>query len=214
MTATLSEPEIRIFGCLLEKKMATPEYYPLSLNALVNACNQKTNRHPVVSYDEKNVTDALESLKAKNIVFQSNVGRVSKYEEIFTRERKMINQEEAVLCILMLRGPQTVGEIKSRTERLFRFENLAEVLSTLSTLEEHGYAQKLPRLPGTKESRYMHMFLELQTYDVSNTSNFSEGKESNRLNTRVSGIEEELRVLRDEVAELKQTFLSFKKQFE
>ena len=154
----LTDTEVRVLGCLVEKEFATPEYYPLSRNALQNACNQTSNRDPVVSYDEKTVSEAIERLKEKRLILQENRGRVPKFEETFLKSANLVQREAAVLCVLMLRGPQTVGEIRGRTERLHPFEELEAVQQTLQTLEEWGYVKLLPRQPGRKESRYAHFF--------------------------------------------------------
>jgi uncharacterized protein YceH (UPF0502 family) len=124
----LNDKEVRVLGCLIEKRMATPEYYPLTLNALTNACNQKSSRNPVVIYDEETVLQAVDGLKEKQLAWQSNLSRVAKYEERFVRDLNLNNQEAAVICLLMLRGPQTVGEIKGRTERLYRFDSIALIV--------------------------------------------------------------------------------------
>ncbi|MCF6188412.1 MAG: YceH family protein, partial [Desulfobulbaceae bacterium] len=127
MNILLTDNEVRVLGCLMEKEMATPAYYPLSLNALTNACNQKSNRNPVVSYDEETVVEALNGLREQELARQSNVSRVPKYEQIFSQKFNLITREEAVICILLVRGPQTIGEIRNRSERLYAFQNLDEV---------------------------------------------------------------------------------------
>ena len=157
MNIILTDHEVRLLGCLIEKEMATPDYYPLTLNALLNACNQKSNRNPVVSFDEEVVLYALNGLKESEMVRQSNISRVPKYEHIFANELNLVAREKAVICILMLRGPQTLGEIRSRTDRLYSFSDLEEVQETLSTLEDTKLVKKLPRQPGRKDSRYTHL---------------------------------------------------------
>ena len=142
---------------MMEKEMATPDYYPLTLNALLNACNQKSNRNPVVSFDEDVVLYSLNGLKESKMIRQSNISRVLKYEHIFANDLKLVAREKAVICILMLRGPQTLGEIRNRTERLYSLKDLDEVQETLSTLEDTKLVKKLPRQPGRKESRYTHL---------------------------------------------------------
>src|SRR5436305_13537857 len=136
MADVLNEIEVRVLGSLVEKQLTTPEYYPMTLNALVAACNQKSNRDPVVSYDEGTVTTALESLRDKNLVyvFYGSNSRVVKYKHMFPNVYELDPQETAVLDVLMLRGPQTVGEIRGRTDRLFDFTGLAEVQETLDKL--------------------------------------------------------------------------------
>lgn len=157
MDFVLTHEEVRVLGSLLEKEMSTPEYYPLTLNALLNACNQKTSRAPVVSYDERLVLGSLARLQEKRLVWQSSSGRVPKYEQTFVKNYKLIDSEAAALCVLMLRGPQTIGEIKAHTERLYDFPNLDKVNEILNDLIETGYIVQLPRMPGRKESRYAHL---------------------------------------------------------
>src|SRR5438105_4315097 len=158
----LTEVEVRVLGALIEKDITTPDYYPLSLNALVNACNQKNNRDPVMILDEESVRIALSSLQEKRLAGPAAGAdsRVTKYEhrlqEVFNFDRREI----AVLCVLLLRGPQTPGELRTRTERMYHFEALDDVVSTLDRLSqrEPSLARILPRQPGTKESRYTHLF--------------------------------------------------------
>src|SRR3954466_10917547 len=155
----LDAVEARVLGCLLEKEIATPEYYPLSLNALVNACNQKSNREPVVSYDEDTVEVALEGLRTKGLSLRSTGrdSRVPKYAQRFTEKYNFGRREAAVLCVLLLRGPQTTGELRGRSERLYTFDDLEAVESTLHRLAEMGFTKQLPRQPGTKEPRWAHL---------------------------------------------------------
>ncbi|MBI3802470.1 MAG: YceH family protein [Nitrospirae bacterium] len=206
----LTDTEVRVLGCLVEKEFATPEYYPLSLNALQNACNQTSNRDPVVSYDEKTVSEAIERLKEKRLILQENRGRVPKFEETFLKSANLVQREAAVLCVLMLRGPQTVGEIRGRTERLHPFEELEAVQQTLQTLEEWGYVKLLPRQPGRKESRYAHLLSGMPTEP--------EGKEAAppvpMENEAVIRLEADVKALREELERLKQTLFDFKKQFD
>jgi len=155
----LDAVEVRVLGALLEKEIATPDYYPLSVNALVNACNQKSNREPVVSYDDATAEDALERLRAKGLALRVTGGdsRVPKHEQRFTEKFNMGRREAAVMCVLMLRGPQTVGELRGRSERLYTFDDLEAVESTLSRLAEMTFAKKLPRHAGFKEQRWTHL---------------------------------------------------------
>ena len=157
MDILLTDDEVRVLGCLMEKEMATPDYYPLTLNALTNACNQKSNRNPVVSFDEATVVYALNGLRERKLVRQSNISRVPKFEQIFSQELKLVTGEKAIICILLVRGPQTIGEIRSRTERLYSFPDLDEVQKTIANLEDMELVQKMPRQPGRKESRYVHL---------------------------------------------------------
>jgi uncharacterized protein YceH (UPF0502 family) len=154
----LSGIEVRVLGALLEKESTTPEYYPMSLNALVNACNQKSNRQPVVSYDEETVTHALELLKTKRYAAAIVGGsRVVKYAQRFSETLNMGRRELALICTLMLRGQQTLGELRDRSDRMHHFEDLSEVETCLHHLHERGMATKLERRPGQKESRYAHL---------------------------------------------------------
>lgn len=213
MDFVLTETEARVLGCLIEKEMATPDYYPLSLNALQNACNQTSNRDPVVSYDEKSVTAALEGLKAKRLVTQDHLGRVPKYSELFLKNGNLVQREAAVLCVLMLRGPQTVGEIRGRTERLHPFGNLEEVQKTLQTLEEWGYVALLPRQPGRKESRYAHLFSGAPEAGEERVSEAAPQNVPAEIEA-VTKLEEEVKSLRQEMEELKRTLHDFKAQFQ
>lgn len=149
---------MRVLGALLEKESTTPEYYPMSLNALVNACNQKSNRHPVVSYDEETVSHAIELLKTKRFATTILGGsRVAKYAQRFSETLNLGRRELALMCTLMLRGQQTLGELRDRSDRMHHFEDLSEVERALEHLNEMKLAVKLPRQPGQKESRYAHL---------------------------------------------------------
>ncbi len=213
MDFVLTDTEVRVLGCLIEKEMATPDYYPLSLNALQNACNQTSNREPVVSYDEKTVTEAIEGLKTKRLVTQDQLGRVPKYSELFLKNANLVQREAAVLCVLMLRGAQTVGEIRGRTERLHSFASLEEVQNTLQTLEEWGYVTLLPRQPGRKESRYAHL-LSGPPENREETGSESAPRSAPMESETVAKLEEEVKSLRQELEELKRTLHDFKSQFQ
>ncbi len=219
MDIKLSAPAIRVLGCLMEKEMATPDYYPLSLNALVNACNQKTNRFPVVDYDAQTVAAAIDELKAHQFVFQSNVGRVAKYGENFVKVHNFIAPEAAVLALLFLRGPQTVGELRGRSERLHGFASLEEVQQTLDGLVELGLVRKMARQPGRKESRYIHLLADLPEEESGAAAVVDETPDPGILSVRSLGdrltsLEEEVQSLRTELAALRQAFADFKSQFE
>lgn len=159
MDFQLDAVEARVLGSLLEKEIATPEYYPLSLNALVNACNQKSNREPVVAYDDDTVDAALELLREKGLSLRSTGrdSRVPKFAQRFTEKYNFGRREAAILCVLLLRGPQTTGELRGRSERLYTFDDLEAVESTLNRLAEIGFTKHLPRQPGTKEPRWAHL---------------------------------------------------------
>ena len=160
-TFELTDVQSRVLGALIEKDITTPDYYPLSSNALVNACNQKSNRDPVMELTEDAVRDAISSLQEKRLAGPASgaESRVAKYEHRLQEVLNLDRRETAVLCVLLLRGPQTPGELRGRTERIYRFEHLDDVQATLQRLIEHDppLAKVLPRQPGTKESRYMHL---------------------------------------------------------
>lgn len=206
MDFTLSEPEIRVLGSLVEKEITTPEYYPLTLNALVNACNQKTNREPVVSYDEEEVREALFSLKEKDLVIVCEGSRVFKYDNYMAEKLDLSPGEAAVMCMLMLRGPQTAGELRSRTERLQSFEDIAEVEALLEGLasREEPLVAKLPRRPGHKEHRYTHLLDGAVLMDSPESPMEATGE----------SMRERLDRLEAEFAEMKREFAEFRKQFE
>lgn len=219
MLTELTEVEARVVGCLIEKQLTTPEYYPLTLNALTNACNQKSNRDPVVSYDEQTVEKALQSLRDKNIVyvFYGSSSRVAKYKHILPDVYELDAAETAVLCVLMLRGAQTAGEINQRTGRLYEFSGLEEVGETLEKLatRDEPLVAKLERQPGQKEGRFAHLLcgeLDLETI----SANWQEKSSSSgqTQNERIAELERELENLRSEFNLFKESFEEFKKQFE
>ena len=216
MDIRLNATEVRVLGSLLEKEMATPDYYPLSLNSLTSACNQKSNRDPVVDFDETTVVRALDSLKEKGLVRQSNISRVPKYEQNFTGPNKLVNREAAVLCILLLRGPQTIGEIRGRTERLYKFTGLNETEETVNALIDLGYAVKLPRQPGRKEFRFAHLLAGEPVMPESDTAPAPEPAtlEVRAVDERITALADELQELRGEVRKLQQAFADFKGQFD
>jgi uncharacterized protein YceH (UPF0502 family) len=217
---TLNAVEARVVGSLIEKQITTPEYYPLTLNALINACNQTTNRDPVVSYDEKTVARALESLREKNLIWMvSGAGsRVPKYEHRLDEALKLAEQEIAVICVLFLRGPQTVGEIRGRTARLYEFASLEEVELVLESLiaAEPPLVTRLARLPGTKESRYAHLLAGEVVVEARETEPPGERAvmEVRAENERIRKLEAEVEDLRRQFSDLRDQFLDFKKQFE
>lgn len=216
MDSVLSNEEVRVLGCLMEKKMATPEYYPLTLNALVNACNQKSNRDPMVAYDEETVLRALDGLRKKQLALECNVSRATKYEERFDRDRNFNSQEAAVMCVLMLRGPQTVGEIRIRTERLCTFNSLNEVADTLETLSGLGLAFRMSRLPGQKEARYCHLMCG-QTEETAHAAPVSQAiltQDAAAETARIEALEGKIAALSMELDDLKRTLQEFRRQFE
>jgi uncharacterized protein YceH (UPF0502 family) len=216
MDILLTDDEVRVLGCLMEKEMATPDYYPLSLNALTNACNQKSNRNPVVSYDEETVVYALNTLREQKLARQSNVSRVPKYEQIFSENLNLITREAAIICILLVRGPQTVGEIRSRTERMYTFQNLDEVQETISSLEDMELVNKLPRQPGRKESRYAHLLSGEPQETIVETAPRPEAATIivRRETERVEDLQEQIDKLRQAIQTLEHEFVTFKSQFE
>ncbi|MDX6272723.1 MAG: uncharacterized protein QOD28_3946 [Acidobacteriota bacterium] len=213
----LSPEEVRVVGALIEKQVTTPEYYPLTLNALRQACNQLSNREPVVSFDERTVVWALESLRDRKLVRAVTTadGRVPKYRHVLDEALGLKSPEMAVMCVLMLRGAQTVGEIRTRTERLYPFSALSFVETTLEDLmtrEGAPLVMKLPRQSGQKESRYAHLLGgEVQ---VAEDAEAEQPREARGEGGRVARLEEELRQVRAELAELREQFGEFKKQFE
>jgi uncharacterized protein len=211
----LSPEEVRVVGALIEKQVTTPEYYPLTLNALRQACNQLSNRDPVVAFDERTVTWALESLRDRKLVrvVTTADGRVPKYRHVLDEALGLKSPEMAVLCVLMLRGAQTVGEIRTRTERLYPFSALSFVETTLEDLmmRDVPLVVKLPRQTGQKESRYAHLLGgEVQVAEMEDT----EAATPSARGERVARLEEELRAVRAELVELREQFGEFKKQFE
>ena len=213
MDKSITSQEVRVLGCLMEKALATPEYYPLSLNALTNACNQKSNRDPVVNWDEQAVEDAVDDLEKLGLVNRSTVGRVPKYEELFTRQHNMVASEAAVLCVLLLRGPQTPGAIRSRTERMHAFESLDELQETLDRLCEWGHVRRLERLPGHKECRYVHL-LSGGSDDETDSAETPDPVVSSEDTDRLVRMEAEIQSLKEDLADLRSEFESFRKQFE
>lgn len=153
----LSATEIRVLGCLLEKQRTTPDHYPLSLNSLRLACNQSTNREPVVQYDDAILRDALHRLGRRGYVRLAGASRAAKYRHLLSEALPMSSAEQAVMCVLMLRGPQTPGELKQRGERIHAFDGLDEVHATLAALIERELVAQLGRRPGQKEDRYTQL---------------------------------------------------------
>jgi len=213
----LNPAEARVLGALVEKDITTPDYYPLSLNALINACNQKNNREPVTNFDEETVRLALRNLSEKRLAGPAGGAdsRVTKYEHRLQEVFNFTRPETAILCVLLLRGPQTPGELRGRTERMHRFEDLDEVLSGLQQLmrREPPLAKALGRRPGTKEIRYAHLLSgDVEAWDPpAETAAFSAGSADAE---RIIQLEEQVAALRNEVAELKQQMAEFRKQFE
>jgi uncharacterized protein YceH (UPF0502 family) len=215
----LNDVECRVLGALVEKDITTPDYYPLSMNALINACNQKSSREPVMNLDEGAVRAALASLQEKRLAGPTSTAdsRVTKYEHRLQEVYNFTRGETAVLCVLLLRGPQTPGELRGRTERAHGFDSLEEVQSTLQRLAEREppLVTMLPRQPGTKETRYMHMFSANQAAYWESPSSASAGVQvSSEDGERLARLEVEVENLKKETAELRQIFADFRRQFE
>jgi uncharacterized protein YceH (UPF0502 family) len=221
MSTILDEVEVRVLGALVEKQITTPEYYPLTLNALVLACNQKSNRNPVVAYDEETVNRAIEALRNKNLVyvFYGSTSRVPKYKHMMEEVFELSPRELALMCVLMLRGPQTLGELRGRTDRLYDFKGLDEVeeaMRLLSNKEPQALALKLPRQSGQKEVRYAHLLSGEVSIDYTpepaGTGTDDHGRHAR--SDRVKELEQEVETLKSEVNRLRQEFEEFKKQFD
>ncbi len=217
MELSLTETEVRVLGSLIEKDIPTPEYYPLSLNALVNACNQKSNRDPVMQLHEDAVRNALAALHERRLAGPA-VGadsRVPKYEHRLQEVFNFTRPEIAVLCVLLLRGPQTPGELRGRAERMHRFETLDDVQSALQKLMQRDPAlvKVLPRQPGTKEARWAHLLSGDVAPEAAQTAR-TDGDRSSGDGERIARLEEEVSALHREVGDIKDQLERFRKQFE
>jgi uncharacterized protein len=219
MEVILNAIEVRVLGSLIEKELTTPEYYPLSLNALVNACNQKSNRDPAMNLEEAEVVKALDSLRFKQFALLSGTGgRVSKYRHALVEKFRFSPSELALLCELLVRGPQTVGELRTRGERMHGFADLAEVEAVLEEMMERTppIVARLPRQPGRKEPRFCHLFAgepDLAALDAPPESGAARGR-SPVDSGQLDRLEAEVSELRQEVSELRQMVADFKKSFE
>jgi hypothetical protein len=218
MNILLNAAEVRVLGSLMEKESTTPDYYPLSLNALLHACNQKSSREPVMNLDEDGVRDALHSLSEKGLAGPTSTAdsRVTKYEHRLGEALNLGRPEFAVLCLLLLRGPQTPGELRGRAERMYRFDDLDQVQSALQRLlkREPPLAAMLPRQPGTKEMRYAHLLAgEVETWEPEPASEAT-GAASSADSERIARLEDQVASLQQEIADLKQQLADFRKQFE
>jgi uncharacterized protein YceH (UPF0502 family) len=213
-TTILTDIETRVLGSLIEKQVTTPEYYPLTLNALTLACNQKNNRYPVTSYTENQVSEAVERLREKNLayVFYGSTSRVPKYKHVMPEVMHLSHPEVALMCALMLRSAQTLGELRGNASRLHDFSGLEEVEQTLNGLisRDEPLVARLPRQPGQKEGRFAHL--------LSGEINLEAFAETERaaasVPTRRAGLEEKVEALAAEVEKLKEQFEQFRKQFE
>jgi uncharacterized protein len=215
MSLELTETEVRVLGALVEKETTTPEYYPLSLNALVNACNQKSNREPVMALDEDAVRKALRTLTDQALARAAGGdSRVAKFEHRLNELYNFHRHEIAVLCVLMLRGPQTPGELRTRSERMYEFEDLDAVHGALNLLmrRESPLVKVLPRQAGRKEARYMHL-LSGDVTPAERAEDESVASEHGSVD-RIHELEDEVRQLRRELETLREQFASFQRQFQ
>jgi len=219
METILNDTEVRVLGALVEKELATPEYYPLTLNALTAACNQKSNRDPVTNLDETDVVRALDSLKFKQLALLSaEGGRVPKYRHTLAEKLRLSPAELAILAELLLRGPQTVGELRTRADRMHPFPELASVETVLEELQARTppLVARLPRQSGRKEARHAHLFAGVpeETRDDASPQSEPARLRVAAENDRIALLEEEIAALRAEVAELRRTMKEFAAQFE
>ena len=219
MDITLNDVEVRVLGCLIEKELTTPEYYPLTLNSLTNACNQKSNRDPLMALTEENIVRALDSLRFKQlVVLSADSGRVPKYRHILAEKMGLMPAEQAILCELLVRGPQTGGELRTRGERMHPFGDVAAVDEVLQELmvRETPLITLLPRQAGRKESRYAQLFSGIPEIGEESHESRPEPARQRVLaeNERITKLEEEVADLRSEVTILHQMMAEFKAQFE
>jgi uncharacterized protein YceH (UPF0502 family) len=214
----LTEIEARVLGALIEKELTTPEYYPLSLNALVNACNQKSNRDPVMALDDDAVSDALRSLDKHGLAGRADGmdNRVTKFEHRLQEAFNFDRRETAILCELLVRGPQTPGELRGRASRMHAFEDIGQVQSALQRLmqREPPVVKVLPRQPGTKEARYAHLLSGDVASPAASPEVVPTVRERSFGEDRVGRLEKEVAVLQQEVAELRAQLATFRKQFD
>ena len=218
MNILLNALEVRVLGSLMEKESTTPDYYPLSLNALLHACNQRSSRDPVMNLEEDAMRDTLHSLNEKGLARATSTAdsRVPKYEHRLGEAFNFGRPEFAVLCALFLRGPQTPGELRGRAERLYRFEDLGQVQSALQRLmnREPPLVTMLPRQPGTKEARYAHLLSgDVETWqpEAASDAALTAGSADSE---RIARLENQVAVLQNEIADLQQQLADFRKQFE
>lgn len=225
MEYVLNVIEVRVLGSLIEKELTTPEYYPLSLNALTNACNQKSNRDPVMALTDEDIVRALDSLRFKQLAIISADGRVPKYRHLLAEKMGLMPAELAVISELLVRGPQTVGELRTRGERMHPFGELAAVEEVLQELMERGtpLITKMARQPGRKEARYAHLFSGMPECgeegaeaapEPARQRVMAENERIAKLESEVAGLREEVAGLREEVAGLRRLMEEFKAQFE
>jgi len=214
----LTDIEVRVLGALVEKQVTTPEYYPLTINSLMLACNQKNNRNPITAYSEEQVAQTVENLREKNLayVFYGSTSRVPKYKHVMTEVLHLSQPQLALMCVLMLRGSQTAGELRERASRLHEFFSLEEVEATLNSLisrEPETLVTRLPRQVGQKEIRFAHLLAGEVALD-SVTETPAPRRTSTQQIDRVAKLEGDVGLLKNQVGELQQQFENFKKQFE
>jgi uncharacterized protein YceH (UPF0502 family) len=231
MDVSLSANEVRVLGALIEKQLTTPEYYPLSLNALTAACNQKTNRDPVMTLDDSMVVRTLDSLRGKRLAWKLDTagGRVPKFEHNLVPRWPFSEAEVALICVLLLRGAQTPGELRIRTERMHEFASLEDIEQTLSGLasnEKGPFVIHLSRKPGEKESRWMHLFAGLPAVDpvATNTTantclpaqetSAESSMDSTEIPQQIRALESKVDLLQQELQMIKKAFDEFVKKFE
>ncbi len=210
MSQVLTDIETRVLGALVEKQVTTPEYYPLTLNALTLACNQKNNRHPVTSYSESQVSAAVESLREKNLayVFYGSTSRVPKFKHVMPEVLHINSAEVALMCVLMLRGPQTPGELRGNGARLYEFAGLEEIEQTLNhliTREDDPLVVRLPRQAGQKEVRFAHLLSGEPKIEAVTSTDHPQPVET---------LGQKVERLATEIEDLRRQFEQFKKQFE
>ena len=219
MPELLNEIETRVVGALVEKQLTTPEYYPLTLNALVAACNQKNNREPVMTLTEVEVTNALEHLRDRNIVyvFYGSNARVPKYKHMLPSVFELEPAEVAIIAVLLLRGSQTLGELRERTGRMHEFSGLGEVQETLDSLarRDEPLVVKLERAPGQKEARFTHLLSgEIDMEKIAATTSTPQPRSTAQSAGKVEQWEQQIAELKSEITSLKERFDEFQKQFE
>ena len=215
----LNDADVRVLGSLIEKELTTPESYPLSLNALTGACNQSSNREPVVQFDDATVKAAVDRLRKYSLVrsIQRSDARVMKYMHLMDEAMNLERPEIAVMCVLMLRGPQTVGEIRTRTGRLFEFQSLEEVeatLNILATRSPSALVARLARQPGQKEARYAHLLSGEPTLDTRPQAPLDVPAEVHHEPDRLGALESTVAALRTEVADLRAEIAEFRRLLE
>ena len=218
MLTVLNDVEVRVLGSLVEKQVTTPEYYPLTINALMLACNQKNNRNPVTSYSENLVAQAVESLRERNLayVFYGSTSRVPKFKHVMPEVLHLSQAQLALMCVLLLRGSQTVGELRERASRLYEFSSLEEVEETLNSLisrEPETLVTRLPRHPGQKETRFAHLLAGEAAAEAA-AEEPPPRRTILRETDRLSSIQEDVAALKTQMEELRLQFENFKKQFE